>query len=83
LSVSRLASAPALRGRIGAYTMHAKHSPVETTAKARAIFLASFLDGIDPSLPEEERLRRAEMARKAHFARLAYLSAMARRKPAA
>jgi hypothetical protein len=33
-------------------------------------------------LPLDERLRRAEMARKAHYARLALKSAQARRKSA-
>lgn len=67
-----------LRGRIGAYKLHATHDPRETTAKARATFLAKFLDAVDPSLPQAERLRRAEAARKAHFARLAYRSAVVR-----
>jgi len=52
------------------------------TAKARSTFLGSFLDAVDPQrqLPESERLRRAEAAKKAHFARLAYHSAIARAK---
>ena len=36
------AEARRLRGRIGAYRLHATHDPRETTAKARATFLASF-----------------------------------------
>ena len=69
-----------LRGRIGAYTLHATHDPRETTANARAAFLARFEREVDPDgvLPEEERRRRAEYARKAHFARLALASARAR-----
>ena len=69
-----------LRGRIGAHALHASHDPRLTTAKARATFLAKFLDEVDPdrTLPEEERLRRAEHARKAYFARLALRSARAR-----
>lgn len=73
-------SSHSLRGRIGAYRLHATHDPRQTTANARAAFLAKFLDDVDPSLPQEERLRRADAARKAHFARLAYLSAVARAK---
>ena len=75
------ASMRSLRGRLGAYSLHAKHDPRKTTAKARKTFLDSFLDQVDPdrALPERERLRRAESARKAHFTRLAYLSAKARR----
>jgi hypothetical protein len=70
----------ALRGRIGAYRLHATHNPKETTAKARAQFLAKFERDVDPDgvLPEAERKRRAEYARKAHFAKLARLSATAR-----
>ena len=75
----------ALRGRIGAYALHAKRDPRETTAPARAAFLERFEREVDPDrvLPEAERLRRAESARKAHFARLALLSARARAKKAA
>lgn len=73
----------ALRGRIGAYRLHATHDPRETTAAARAAFLGRFLAEIDPDLPEPERLRRAASARKAYFAQLAYRSAVARAKKAA
>ena len=74
-----------LRGRIGAYCLHATHDPRETTAKAREVFLARFIDQVDPErcLPEPERLRRAAAARKAYFARLALKSARARRRRAA
>lgn len=70
------------RGRIGAYLMHARHDPRATTAAARQAFSRRFLDMVDPDrrLPEPERLRRAEAARRAHFAQLAYLSARARRR---
>jgi hypothetical protein len=73
-----------LRGRIGAYALHARHNPRETTRKARETFLRRFLDEVDPdrTLPEAERLRRAASARKAHFARLALKSARARSKNA-
>ncbi len=71
----------AQRGRIGAYVTHSRHDPKETTQAARTAFLARFEDEVDPEhlLPEDERLRRAEAARRAHFSRLAYLSAKARR----
>ena len=71
----------ALRGRIGAYRLHATHDPRETTRRARAAFLATFEDAVDPDgqLAPEERARRAAALRKAHFARLAFLSAKARR----
>jgi hypothetical protein len=72
----------ALRGRIGAYALHARHDPRVTTQKARETFLNRFLDEVDPdrSLPEAERLRRAEYARKAYFSRLAFASARKRAK---
>lgn len=71
-----------LQGRIGAFALHSKHNPRDTTANARAAFLSGFERKVDPGgvLSPEERARRAEMARKEHFARLSYLSAKARRK---
>lgn len=71
-----------LRARIGAYALHAKHDPKETTSNARAAFLARFEQEVDPEgkLPPEERQRRAHYARKAHFAKLALQSARARRQ---
>jgi hypothetical protein len=70
----------ALRGRIGAYALHSRHDPRETTAKARATFLEGFERQVDPdgTLSLAERQRRAEFARKAHFARLAIVSATKR-----
>lgn len=72
----------ALRGRIGAYRLHATHDPRETTANARAAFLSKFEKDVDPdeTLPPEERQRRAAAARKAHFARLALKSGQKRRE---
>lgn len=68
-----------MRARIGAYSLHAQRDARETTSAARAAFLSRFLAGIPEDLPEGERLRRAEAARRAHFQRLAYRSALARR----
>jgi hypothetical protein len=70
-----------LIGRIGAYSLHAKYDPRETTAAARRTFLSRFELEVDPDskLPTVERLRRAESARKAYFARLAFKSVQARR----
>jgi hypothetical protein len=50
------------------------------TAPARAAFLARFEAEVDPEgiLPPEERARRAEFARKAYFAGMAFKSAKAR-----
>jgi hypothetical protein len=69
-----------LRARIGAHALHASHDSREITAKGRASFLASFEAKVDPDgiLNPEERARRAGHLRKAHFTRLAYLSAKAR-----
>jgi hypothetical protein len=73
------------RARIAAHAMHAKNDSRQTTATARATFLRRFEDEVDPNreLPEAERLRRAEHARKAHMYRLALLSSKARRKAVA
>lgn len=73
-----------LRARLGAHKLHATHDSRELTAPARAAFLAKFEDEVDPDrqLPELERKRRAEHARKAYFAGLALASARARRKKA-
>ena len=43
----------ALRGRIGAYRLHATHDPKETTKAAREAFMARFEREVDP---ETERL---------------------------
>ena len=71
-----------LYGRIGAYRQHSRHSPVETTAVARATFLSSFEREVDPDgvLSSEERARRATAAHKAHMTRLALLSVKVRRE---
>ncbi len=69
-----------LRARVAAYSLHARYDPRQTTAKARATFLSSFERLVDPDgrLPLAERLRRADAARKAHYARLARLSHVTR-----
>ena len=71
----------ALRGRIGAFALHARHDPRATTAAARLAFSGRFVDLVDPerTLPEDERGRRVEAARKAYFTRLAYRSVQSRR----
>ncbi len=59
--------------------------PSARTAPARRVFLDRFERQVDPDgvLLPAERARRAGHARKAYFARLALLSAKARRKPPA
>jgi hypothetical protein len=69
-----------LRAQLAAYSQHAAYDPRETTAAGRAAFLSRFEDQVDPtrSLPENERLRRAEAARKAYFTRLSFEALRAR-----
>lgn len=71
-----------LRARMGAYAQQAAHDTRETTAAARTTFLARFEREVDPdgTLPEGERLRRAEAARRLYFQRLAWKSARARKR---
>ena len=73
-----------LRARLAAHTLHSKVDPTKHTEPARTAFLDRFIDEVDPDrqLPESERLRRAEHAKKAYFTRLALKSAKARRKAA-
>jgi hypothetical protein len=74
-----------LRNRLNAHlSWAATADPTARTKPARDAFLAGFEHKIDPDhkLSDAERTRRAESARKAHFTRLALLSAQARRKKA-
>ena len=73
-----------LRGRIGAYSLHAQGGT--NTGPARLAFMARFEREVDPGgvLPESERQKRAECARRAYFARLGLKSVKKRqtkRKP--
>jgi hypothetical protein len=71
-----------MRARIAAYTKWAVTEDRSlATAPARAAFRERFSRLVDPdgTLPPDERARRAECARKAHFTRLSLLSARARR----
>ena len=79
------ASERTLRARLAAHTLHSQVDPTEHTAPARRAFLERFYDEVDPDreLPEAERERRAEHAKKAYFTRLALKSAKARRKAGA
>ena len=69
-----------LRARIAAHERWSHQDPVAGTAKARSAFLDRFEREVDPDgeLPEAERLRRAEQARKAYFTELAFKSSKAR-----
>lgn len=68
------------RARIAALARWSKENPVEAAAKGQTGLLAKFLREVDPDekLPETERYRRAEAARQAHMARLAFASSKAR-----
>lgn len=69
-----------LRARMGGLAVHAQGKT--NTAPARAKFAERFEREVDPDgiLPPDERARRAESARKAYFAELAYRSSVARSK---
>jgi hypothetical protein len=71
-----------LLGRLGAYVLHSRYDSRELTRAAQQAFWSKFERDVDPDgvLPLDERLRRADMARKAHFTRLALKSAQVRRK---
>lgn len=71
-----------LRARIAAYESWAMTPDRSArTAPAREAALRRFEDQVDPdrTLPDAERARRAESARRAYFTRLAFASAKARR----
>lgn len=52
------------------------------TAKARRTFWESFYAATDPALPETERRRQAEAARRLHYVRLSQRAVRARRRAA-
>jgi hypothetical protein len=72
-----------LRAKLAAHEKWASTDPVVGTAAARAAGPGSldyWLNKVDPDhlLDDAERARRAESAKKAHYARLAFRSAQAR-----
>lgn len=74
-----------LRATIAAHESWARTGDrTARTSKAREAFAAKFEQLVDPdgTLPPAERRQRAESARKAHYARLAFRSAQARRAKA-
>ena len=68
------------RARIAALTRWSREDPAATAARGQAGLMARFVEQVDPDrvLPEAERRRRAEAARRAHMATLAFRSAKAR-----
>ncbi len=76
-----------LRARMGGLALAAQQDPRVYTQKARDAFRNSFLDSVDPSgelrrRDPGEAERRAEAARRLHYARLSMKSAQARRSGA-
>lgn len=71
-------------GRLGGLATAARHDVAEYTAPglARANSMDKWIEQTDPTLPEEERLRRAQALRKEHYARLSLLGQAARQKKA-
>jgi hypothetical protein len=70
-----------LRARLAAHALHAQYDSRELTRPGRDKFEQRFIDEVDPErmLPEAERQRRVDHARKAYFTRLAMKSAQARK----
>jgi hypothetical protein len=70
-----------LIARSAAYRLHSLYDSRDLTANARAAFADRFVWQVDPDrlLPERERQRRADCARKAYYTALAAKSAQARR----
>jgi hypothetical protein len=69
------------RGRLGGLTTSSRHDPQVYTANGlrAANGLERFLQDIPTDLPQEERVRRAEAARKLWYVALGQKSAKARR----
>lgn len=84
-----LSDAQIQQRRAAAHRRWSKQSPTEGTRAAREKFLARFLTEVDEhtaktgeTLTPNERLRRAESAKKAYFIELGMKSAKARRERA-
>jgi hypothetical protein len=72
-----------LRARLAAFASHANHDGKDRTEAARAAFAGTFEAQVrakHPDLADAEIERRVAIARRLHFARLAYKSAVARSK---
>jgi len=70
-----------MRARVAAYALHAQRDSRELTVKARSAAWQKYLDEVDPdgSLPEAERVRRAESLRKSRLLAASLKAAVARR----
>jgi hypothetical protein len=72
------------RARIAALARSAQEpSGTAMTEKARTTFWQRFYDQTDPQLPEAERQRQADAARRLHMTRLSHRAAIARSRLAA
>lgn len=76
-----------LRASMGGDAVAAKHdprAPGSYTQPGRDAFLLKFLDQVDPKrvLPEKERIRRAEAAKRLYMTGLSLKSIQVRRKAA-
>jgi hypothetical protein len=65
---------PKIRARIAALALHANNDSREVTANARRVFMGRFENEVDPDhkLSTKERARRAAIAKRRYFTRLAY-----------
>jgi hypothetical protein len=72
----------AMRARLAALARWSREDPADHVAMMNEKFKDRFLEKVDPEglLPEPERRRRAEAARKLFYQQLAYKSSRARSK---
>lgn len=69
-----------MRARVAALTRWTNEDPADQMKAARAKFAERFEKEVDPQglLPESERTRRAQAARRLYYQQLAYKSSVAR-----
>lgn len=73
-------SAHARAGRIGGLVTSSRHDPRDMTRAARAGLAEKWLREQPEDLPHEERVRRAESAKKAHYLKASAAGVKARKK---
>lgn len=73
-----------MRGRLGQAVQRSRHDPNAYTAKAREAAWQRFITEVDPdrALPEDERMKRADAARRAHLLRASLKAAATRTRRA-
>jgi hypothetical protein len=77
-----MANLKAVAGQIGGLTTAGRHDMHEQAKVGQQGLRTKFYRETDPSLPEEERWKRADRLLRAHLARLRAQAAAARRKGA-